>query len=31
MEKLITPTLAHKLKPAGKNANPVKKEFASQQ
>jgi len=30
MEKLITPTLAHKLKSAGKNANPAKKEFASQ-
>jgi len=30
MEKLITPTLAHKLKSAGKNANPVRKELTSQ-
>jgi len=30
MEKLITPTLTHKLKSAGKNANPVRKELASQ-
>jgi len=30
MEKLITPVLAQKLKSAGKNANPVRKELASQ-
>jgi len=30
MEKLITPALAYKLKSAGRIANPVRKEFASQ-
>jgi len=30
MEKLITPALAYKLKSAGKIANPVRKELASQ-
>jgi len=30
MEKLITPALAYKLKSAGKIANPVRREFASQ-
>jgi len=30
MEKLITPALAYKLKSAGKTANPVRKELASQ-